>query len=292
MLQDRVLFEEKLKRGLVPDGEGGWLTIEDAILKEKARHRQSRLWETNEASRPVKQKVDKPQEKTFFEKNDDTAKEIIEDETDIFDVDPIEDTAVSTFDESEKVADDIMVEVDVHDSDEDTAIHEIVEEERKAPETTIIETKISSNTDEIFGVNEDDTVVLDRAEFMRDVEVESETKVTSKSELDGISEDFGNIIDSFASTDTKKDDKVESTLNIQSPSKKNEEIDLELPPASLELEEVAVNDKSEIKNNLDDNDVQLDDWENSNNSIMSKIMIPAILVISAAALVATILIVT
>lgn len=285
MLQDRVMFEEKLKRGLVPDGEGGWVTIEAAILKEKARHRQSKLWTPESTVSEVKRDEvipeDKP-ENMFFEKSVEAGstetKNINSEELLISD--PVEDTTV----------------VDLHDDDEDTAVHEI---ENKAPDTTIIETVAVPET--LAVSNEIDTVALDRDEVMKDVESLEETPT----ELDGLAEDFGNIIDSFAAAETStKSSSIEEVLHPDIEDVKSEkettlvkinDAKIDLPPSSSDSDEIVFDlsdDFAAPTNKEIKPDESIEDWEESGSSFWSKILIPAVLVISAAVLTAVIIIVT
>lgn len=288
MSQDRVIFEEKLKRGLVPDGEGGWITIDAAILKEKSRHRQSRLWDPKmvvaTVEKPKAEEVEEKKENLFFEesKPEVDISEPVSTSDDDLDVDPIEDTTeVNLFED---------------DDDEDTAIHEL---EPKAPDTTIIETVTVS--DDLLSTNETDTVALDRDEVMRDIQIIEE----GESGLDGLAEDFGNIIDSFASSESEglkepeKDDFEEEVL-IEDFEKKIEPVkindsDIDLPPSSNDQDEI-IFDLSEEKPNIEVKekvaDDDLDDWEKSNGSIWPKVFIFGALVISAAVLVTVILIFT
>lgn len=285
MVQDRVIFEEKLKRGLVPDGDGGWITIEAAILKEKSRHRQSRLWDPGVATlnKEKEDTVEKEEsENLFFEKSNDEKEEELLQNEELLISDPVEDTA----------------EVDLlYDEDEDTAIHEL---EEKAPDTTIIE--VVEEPDYLSASNETDTVALDRSEVMKDIDLSE----TSTSDLDGLADDFGDIIDSFAASDeihqnveniseapTVEVDIAE--LKEDLPVKITDE-DIELPPSSDNSEELILDIPDEISTTQSkDNaitDDSIDEWEQKSGSLLSKILIPAVLLISAAVLVAVILIVT
>lgn len=281
MVHDRVIFEEKLKRGLVPDGDGGWITIEAAILKEKSRHRQSRLWDPGTiVSKEETDKKVESVENLFFEKSE-TEKaesdEIIAQE--IHNSDPVKDTA----------------EVDLFEEEEDTAVHEIA---KKAPETTILERV--TEPDSLLSANETDTVELDRDDLMRDVNTFDE----NVSNLDGLAEDFGDIIDSFAAIETNKniDNVGEDTtlhIEIEEPSEiqpvKISDAEIDLPPIKNDSNELVLdmseNFASPTVNKAIAND-SIDDWEKSNSSFWPKILIPAVLILSAAVLVATILIVT
>ncbi len=285
MVQDRVIFEEKLKRGLVPDGEGGWITIEAAILKEKSRHRQSRLWDPG-ASAVNKEKEEiaekEESENLFFEKSINKQTEEVFKEEELLNHDPVEDTA----------------EVDLYDEDEDTAVHEI---EDHAPDTTIIE--VVEEPGALSVSNETDTVALDRSEVMKDVDILE----ASTSELDGLADDFGDIIDSFAAADEESNevDNISEAptveVNIEELSEdlpvKINDADIELPPSSDNAEELildieeSISSESQNQKKAIENE-SIDEWEKKSGSLLSKILIPTILLISAAVLVAVIMVIT